>query len=157
MSYKLDLPCAAGELRNGAGIQPHSSPEQYVIFAIDLPQYAGAFKSEIAAGFTGTAYEDGRNAIGCKELVGYYKGTLEASYIVNARDWPAIAKSGWINKQESVLHLGAWANGGRPATLYYADGHSEAIGKFQLASRATALKKDGWTFDASLGEYFICQ
>ena len=102
--------------------------------------------------------------IGFKRLTGCYKGVEEPAWIINARDWRKLAASGWIDGQESVLHLGAWDKGGRPATLVYRDTtgkdhvrHWVDIGTFSQATEAYARKQDAWTFDPSTGEWFVCQ
>lgn len=169
MSYDFDLPHAGGNLANGAGVWPTSSPEQYVIFSIDRPHHAGSFETELACGLSGVGYEDGRNAIGFKRLVGHYtfrdgREIDEPAWIINARDWRKLAASGWIDGQESVLHLGPYENGGRPAALVYRDTigadhvrHWVDIGTFTSATEARAKREDAWTFDPTTGEYFICQ
>lgn len=156
MSYDFDLPCAGGTLASGAGVQPWSSPEQYVIFSIDS---VGDLSYQSPEGFDGWLSAAG---IGFKRLLGCYKGEQEPAWIINARDWRKLAASGWIDGQESVLHLGAWANGGRPATLYYGeriDGHIRFIeaGTFRLTTKRHALAQEGWTFDPSTTEYYVAE
>lgn len=163
MPYDFDLPSATGALANGAGVQPWSSPEQYVIFSIDfVPGYSSTGARALrVAGFE----SDLRGLdIGFKRLVGCYKGEQEPAWIINARDWRKLAASGWIDGQESVLHLGPWQDGGRAATLHYqhleapgVNKWQESIGTFQLTSKKRALASDAWTFDPSTGEYFIAE
>lgn len=173
MSFDFDLPHAQGPLANGAGVQPWSSPEQYVIFSIDYPgtidwsklsdnwsteKQFNAWLADKSGGF--------------KRLVGHYtyadtaKGSIdEPAWCINARDWRKLAASGWIDGQESVLHLSPWANGGRPATLWFANTPTlggppvrhKPIGTFQLTTEKRAKASDAWTFDPSTGDYYICQ
>jgi hypothetical protein len=152
MSFDFDLPHAGGNLAGGAGVQPWSSPEQFVIFSHDATY---GHSDELAF------YLQARD-IGFKALVGCYKGTKEPAWIVNARDWRQIAASGWIDGQESVLHLGPYDNGSRAAALYYGQRQEGAsadtahwIGRFHQEAKAYALKQDAWTFDPSTGDYYV--
>lgn len=169
--HGVDLPHAPGELNVAAGVQPWSNPEQYVIFSVKsdyvvngnhyrrLPRGGAEGLEDWFAGVSPTAY---RGGIPYKALEGSYKGKREPSWIINARDWRRLADSGWIDQEESVLHLGAWEGGGRPATLWYrefpAAGESRAvpIGKFHQEGRAYAVQQDAWTLDPSTGEYYTC-
>lgn len=171
MPYDFDLPHAAGTLANGAGVQPWSSPEQYVLFSIDRPDAGYLWSPSVTNADRFDEWLSG-NAIqiGFKRLVGCYKGQQEPAWIINARDWRALAASGWIDGQESVLHLGAWENGGRPAHLYYStrwtsfgppiagrSGTPEFLGAFKQATKAYALKQDAWTLDPTTHEYFVAE
>lgn len=174
MSYDFDLPHAGGTLAGGAGIQPWSSPEQYVIFSIDRPDDLATDQWSLPAENNASSFSRWleRAGIGFKRLIGHYtfkdgRPIDESAWIVNARDWRTIAASGWIDGQESVLHLGPYDNGGRAATLYYcnfvaapwhwADQTRQTIGTFQLTTKQHALKCGAWTFDPSTAEYYVAE
>lgn len=105
--------------------------------------------------------------INYKPLVGSYAGKTEHSYIIGAADIIAVAIAGWLNKQESILHLGACdSRDRRKATLFYLqegrdfnDPSKETVdlGVFQSVSREEAMQQAGWTYDPSIDEYFICK
>ena len=102
-----------------------------------------------------------------KSLIGSYNGVTEHSFIVNSDHIVSVAIGGWLDKQDSILHLGHCdSRDRRPATLFYlADGKGfndpirkpESLGVFQSVSRAEAMAQMGWTFDPTLNEYFICK
>lgn len=140
-----NLPHAWGSLASGS--QPWSSPEQYVIFSID-DESIEATRDKF------TEYLAKLN-VSAKPVEGSYKGKIEHSWIVNARDWTWVALSGYLEYQESVLHLGVWRNGGRQAVLYYADHRVQPIGNFVQTTKTYALKQDAWTRDGT--DYFICE
>lgn len=145
----LDLPYAAGDLALAGFDQPWSSPEQYVIFSIDGEEddaVVEAFEAHLQS------WE-----IGFKRLKGCYKGMQENSWIINSRNWLYVRYWHELAGQESVLHLGRWSNGGRDATLYFADGHREHVGRFMLEPKEFALKQEAWTFDPSIPAYFVCE
>lgn len=142
------LPHAPGPI--ATGVQPWSSPEQYVIFSID------------GEGLTATRQVfEATIGVNVKPVEGCYKGKLEHSWIANARDWAAIAASGFLDAQESVLHLGPWSNGGRPATLHFSFASGDGIGapsvplgQFRQTAKDYALTQDAWTRDGT--DFYIC-
>lgn len=147
--HDITVPHAEGELTQGSN---WSNLEQFVIFAADND------KGSILT------YALRNHGIGFKQLDGSYKGERETSYIVNARNWERIRSFWLIEGQESILHLGPFLNGGREATLYYAepviaslDVRDEPIGTFRQTTKEYALKQDAWTFDPSEAAYFICE
>ncbi len=103
------------------------------------------------------------NGIDFKAVWGCYKGLQELSYVVETGDLPAIADTGLIAGQESILELGACdARDRRPATLVYLTHSSlswikrEDLGLFQQVSEDVAKAQDGYTFDPTTNHYFAC-
>lgn len=140
----------------GSGVSGHSSDgfwAEYCIYSVGNDKIIdAAFKTWCL-----------HNRIGFKELVGSYKGETESSFISLAANMPALIAAGWLEGQESVLHLGNPKNFGggkfkRPATLVFmADDSRVSLGMFRQTSRELALKADGWSFDPSNSTYWICE
>jgi hypothetical protein len=112
--------------------------KQYMIFASDLPA------------------EDTINLLN-KHLVpflsvnGRYKGMNEQSYIVPAGY--KVRSLGILDKQESVLLLGALQGNARPARLQYSDGRVQELGAFMEVTKEEAIAQDAYT--EKNGAYFI--
>lgn len=152
---RLDVPQASGELTHtDEGIVGHSSDERYVIVAIDRQTKLGKQVFE--------AWLKDLN-IGYKPLLGKYKGEVQYSYIVNARDWKVVRMSGFVSRQESILYLWPHAYGyveygidARKATLYDLATH-EAIdlGPFIAVntSEIDTVYKD-WSYDINHDQYY---
>lgn len=126
--------------------------DQFVIFAVDQhPVTLGSFK----------AWCDD-HSIGFKELRGCYKGEQEISFIVNAKHLPFIETTGWLEGQESILHLsgmkrtGAAHSFARRAILKYLDGRpDDELGWFNRAYGDVPSKHENWTLDTTDGTYWI--
>ncbi len=106
-----------------------------------------------------------RAAVNFKTVLGYYQGTREDSYIVNADQWAAVWRvCAWsIATQESILHLLPVVRfmDARPVLLEYMGigGFTTLkrppafLGYWWAVSRETALARDAWTRDA--GQYYV--
>lgn len=88
-----------------------------------------------------------------KSLKGSYKGQIEDSFIINAKDYDEIKP--WILDQESILWLGPISGLGRSAKLVFSNGDEQEIGTFVSTYRDYALKQDSWTLDIAANEYYI--
>lgn len=104
-----------------------------------------------------------QHEIGYKLLYGCYKGEQENSYLVNARNWNAIACL--LAGQQTVLQLGPMVpNGPRNATarismFHYVDGSNRlpySLGFFLNITQADAMRLDGWTLDCDTQQYWAC-
>lgn len=149
----FDLPHAAGELASPeGGVWSSSSPEQYVIFALDAGINPQLFEARATA-----------EGFGFKKLRGSWNGVEEDSFIINSRFWPHV----WpmCIGQEAILHLGSayeevqgflgYRRSARRATLYY-DGENHAdIGRFVPASKLYAKSQKGWTYDPEDDQYYV--
>ena len=94
-----------------------------------------------------------KHGINYKTAQGYYKGTLETVFIVNAGQFDLVFKYLWwaILTQESILHLGPVdrKQDARPAILEYMNTTRPPLflGYFYAVSQTTALAEDAWTKD----------
>ena len=126
-----------------SGIHGHSTTtadESYIIFS-----------THNSVALTGMNLE-------LKPLMGSYKGTIEASWIINARHYDEIDNATILGEQESILILGPinGAGGTRPATLHYLDGRlPESLGYFIEVPEGEALASDAWTLDGDT--YYVCK
>lgn len=144
-----ELPHAEGDIADPeGGVWSSSSPEQYVIFSLD----------------PSARLSDLYGWIGFKGLRGSWQGIEEASFIVNARDWPKVRD--FALKQDCVLHLGpayepahgpykGYVRCARKATLFSQNGGQEVIGRFVPCSEGYARKQEGWTYDPTENQYYV--
>ena len=94
-----------------------------------------------------------KHGIDYKTVQGYYQGTLEDVFIVNAAQFDLVYKYLWwaISTQESILHLGPVdrKQDARPAVLEYVKITRPPLflGYFYAVSQTTALAQDAWTKD----------
>ncbi len=130
----------------GGGVWARSPSETYFIFCVGQ----NVIKQKA---FQSWAYS---NEIGCKPLLGMYKGQAEHSYISNWKDYDAI--SPWLTGEESILFLGSCNSDNEPkAALYYLENQEYvALGHFRNVSRQEALAQEAWTYDPFTKNYYIC-
>tara|TARA_R110000796_G_scaffold98692_1_gene206454 strand:- start:304 stop:795 length:492 start_codon:yes stop_codon:yes gene_type:complete len=127
------------------GIHASSSAtggETFVIFALDH------------------GHEYPASYVGIKKLTGSYKGETETSYICSWDTFTEQVKpSGKVDNQESFLVLGPTVrNSVRPATLFFNNANVAPVnlGYFQSVSQEEAERQDGWSYDATQGQYYVC-
>lgn len=133
------------------GIHNHSSDERYVILSSSKIEELKAFLEN--------------NGIGHKAVVGRYKGKLESSYIINARNLDEIqlAKAGFIDDQESILYLTPHSYGyanydekNRVAILYF---NSPSIPPRELgvfrAVNQDKVKDNDYSYDPTINTFFM--
>lgn len=89
-------------------------------------------------------------------LLGSYKGQLETSFIIPHIRLEAMAVSGYVDEQESILILGAVnQNGTRPARIRFLEtGEELDLGSLTRVTKEEALTNDGWTFNPMINSYF---
>ena len=93
-------------------------------------------------------------SVSVKPLSGKYNGKLLASFIASFNDLDALYD--WFREDESILVIGdSGIHGFREATLYYMDGHREAIGMLHSTTKADALSRDSWSYDSFTNTYFV--
>ncbi|MFG6605259.1 hypothetical protein ACGYLM_01430 [Sulfitobacter sp. 1A10445] len=128
------------------GVWARSSSETYFIYCVgqDLIKQKA---------FTAWAYN---NEVGCKPLLGMYKGQSEQSYISNWKDYKKI--NPWLVSEESILILGACNSDNEPkASLFYLQSNEYVdLGHLKSVPRDEALLQDAWTFDPFTQNYYIC-
>lgn len=150
-----------GQGKDSSGIWGHSSPigaNHYYIFAV------GDQSLITEKAFMQWCINRGINY---KPLFGSYEGKTENSFIIGSDDIISVAVAGWLDKQESILHLGACdSRDRRKATLFYLQegrGFNDAskapveLGVFCSVPKDEAMAQAGWTYDPLLNEYFICK
>lgn len=97
--------------------------------------------------------------INYKVAKGYYQGTREDVFIVNAAQFDLVYKYLWwaISTQESILHLGPVnrARDARPAILEYVKIARPPLflGWFYAVPQSVALARDVWTKDGE--QYYV--
>jgi hypothetical protein len=83
--------------------------------------------------------------------VGCYKGQLERSYMILAKDFHHVAD--WIKGQESILRVPGDTR--QPCVLEYLDtGERVSVGQMRKVSAQEALGQDAWTYFE--GNYYVC-
>lgn len=94
-----------------------------------------------------------------REVEGCYKGEQEPAWIVPESLFYTIRAEGWLEGQESVLHLGPRdRDGGRIAILWYLTPgvpwvSTHVIGTFKAVPDAVAAEHASWTKDR--GQYYV--
>jgi hypothetical protein len=83
--------------------------------------------------------------------VGCYKGALERSYMVLAKDFHHVAD--FVKNQESILRVPGDTR--QPCVLEYLEGGSVVpLGPMRRVSASEALVQDAWTYYE--GSYYVC-
>lgn len=86
------------------------------------------------------------------QTIGCYKGQLENSYMIYAKDLHHVQN--YIENQECILRVPGDVR--QPCVLEYPDGSSESIGPMREVSAVEALQADAWTYVPGSGKYFVC-
>lgn len=123
-----------------------SDDAPYVVFSV-LPEKQDEFRQH--APLYGAAI---------REVEGCYKGEQEPAWIIPESLFPTVLVEGWLEGQESALHLGPRdREGGRIASLWHltVGGHKALdnfIGTFKAVPDAVAAEHESWTKDR--GQYY---
>lgn len=139
------------------GVCSHSQPsfwDEHSIFSIH-----GAASAQTRTDFKVFCDDHG---IGFKPLEGCYRGAKEFSFIVNKRNLPIIKEHGWLEGEETILHLTGMQRIGqrhafaRHAQLEWLDtGQIDFLGWYVACNKNVALSKEAWTHDPSDDTYWI--
>ncbi len=92
------------------------------------------------------------------QCVGSYKGKMEASFILNEKDYvDHVLPLEFTNKQESVLYLDG--DDGWLATSYdpFLGEATDILGYMEQVSKKKALKSDGFTYRPDLNAYWVAK
>lgn len=88
-----------------------------------------------------------------QHLIGCYKGTLENSYMILAKDLPKIER--FISNQESILRIPGDLR--QPCALeFVSSGDRVSIGVMREVTPTEALRCEAWTYVIETGKYFVC-
>ena len=90
-----------------------------------------------------------------KLCIGMYQGILEDSFIIRGDDYDAhIRLSGYLDKQESILHI-------RGKTMLcefeYLNGGFDRAGRLVQVTASEAMTKSGWTYRPDLNIYWTLE
>ena len=94
---------------------------------------------------------------GVTMCIGSYKGDLEPSFMVSARDWEVILKRGYdfIKDQESVMRIPGDQR--QPCVLTSVSGTFIAsLGPMKEITDSSVGYYDAWTYVIASGLYFHC-
>jgi len=86
-----------------------------------------------------------------KEVLGHYKGSNEASFVVASKYEDIVHELANGYNQESILYVDAKSN----ATLEYLNGEKVKLGKFEVVDSPKGL--EGFTYDAINEVYYACK
>ncbi len=164
---------SAQQNQHGLAVCSHSTNASYVIFSVyqnTLPNVADAHTSENARGGINVYKEPSNTAnhlefkasllergIAFKELLGFYKGKAEESFIINENDFIKYDIDSLVfdyYNQESILIIDNCKHGVYEATLVYNKGNQERIGYLREVSKRYALTQDCYSYDETQGKYF---
>lgn len=126
---------------------------QYVIFSIDRVDNTHTLAKFLR-------HIDTQNALGnmvgmMVHCIGAYKGKLEQSFLMRREDYTKhVAKSGYIDAQESVLFIHGES---QDARLHYLSGYNFELGKLTEVPMSEAMQHDSWTYVPAQDCYFICK
>lgn len=148
----VELPQTTSDFVGDGGIQQYSTDERYFIVEADNGNHV-EFSKWLAV-----------MHIGHKLLLGSYKGEVDYSFLINARDWHKVRDSGFINNQECILYLWSHAYGyvnygvnARMATMYYLKtGDTIPLGCF-VAVNADDANDCDWTYDIETKQFYVCK
>lgn len=131
------------------GSSSQSAFDSFVIFCVGNDLYR-------EAAFRGWALSNG---VRFKSLKGSYKGTVENSFIVNAKDVERCIE--WFAGEESVLVIGPRWRGGkmhgdREATLVFNGGSLSDLGHFGYTAKEHAMTLEAWTYDPAEDVFYTC-
>jgi hypothetical protein len=119
-----------------------------IIFAIDNDQDAHVVAKFLRHVDTKRAMMEMQPVELC---VGCYKGALERSYMILAKDFHHVAD--FIKNQESILRVPGDVR--QPCVLeYLATGEKIYVGSMRVVPANEALAQDAWTFYN--GSYYVC-
>jgi len=89
------------------------------------------------------------------QTIGCYKGQLENSYMMMAKDMHHVRDYvNWIEGQESILRVPGDVR--QPCELEFSDGSVVSVGPMREASAVEALQAEAWTYVPTTGKYFVC-
>lgn len=90
---------------------------------------------------------------GFDTCIGYWEGTLEASYMMDVRDYERLVEPlGFTKGQICTLRVSGDVR--QPAFLVYPDGEQTNVGPLFEITPTEAQTAQGWTYVENTGKYF---